>query len=579
MARALLRQGVTSFLPTAPSLPEPEIPRFAARVREWMPSAPADGAEPLGFNLEGPFIAPARKGAHDPALLRTPGEHRPGRPGRLARRAADHDDRPRAAGGLALIAAAGRPRDRPVHRPLRGDAGGGAGRLSRAGPAPEDDDAPVQRDDRRRPPPPGSRGRGAHGRRRVRRADRGRLPRPPRAVADHPALQAGRPAHPRQRRAVARRDGRWAGARSGAWTWRSTAAARRCRDGHAGRARSSRSTWRSATWSARGCRSRSRSRRPSSNPAALLGATDRGRIEVGRRAHLVELDDDLRVPEGHARGGLVRRVRDRHDGGPDAPDRAAARSRLPADVAGAGRPPRRHPGRWRRGSASPWPSSSRAGSAWHREAWVHPPGHPRRGRLVSRRGAAVQVPAVVARRRAAVRRRARAAGRVPRAALRGRAHRASSTPRSWARSCSASRSRSSASRRPTFPPAREAARRAGPPPRRLPDRLRPRRERPQGGRGDRRRGRVQRGDRLGPGATRRTRSGTIDQIMDSLRRAAAHLPRVDAIGGSSAGVYVDNEVRVGVAVPGRPAGRLRGAGPGDCSTSCRRPGAASRSRS
>jgi len=72
MARALLRQGITSFLPTAPSLPEQEIPRFAARVREWMPVAPADGAEPRGFNLEGPFIAPARKGAHDPALLRTP---------------------------------------------------------------------------------------------------------------------------------------------------------------------------------------------------------------------------------------------------------------------------------------------------------------------------------------------------------------------------------------------------------------------------------------------------------------------------------------------------------------------------
>jgi predicted NBD/HSP70 family sugar kinase len=34
-------------------------------------------------------------------------------------------------------------------------------------------------------------------------------------------------------------------------------------------------------------------------------------------------------------------------------------------------------------------------------------------------------------------------------------------------------------------------------------------------------------------------------IMDSLRRAAAHLPRVDAIGGSAAGVYVDNEPRVG----------------------------------
>jgi N-acetylglucosamine-6-phosphate deacetylase len=74
MARALLRQGVTSFLPTAPTLAETEIPRFADRVRSWMPVAPADGAEPLGFNLEGPFLAPARKGAHDPALLRTPAE-------------------------------------------------------------------------------------------------------------------------------------------------------------------------------------------------------------------------------------------------------------------------------------------------------------------------------------------------------------------------------------------------------------------------------------------------------------------------------------------------------------------------
>ena len=36
----------------------------------------------------------------------------------------------------------------------------------------------------------------------------------------------------------------------------------------------------------------------------------------------------------------------------------------------------------------------------------------------------------------------------------------------------------------------------------------------------------------------------FDGIADSLRRAAAHLPRVDAIGGSSAGVYVGNEVRV-----------------------------------
>lgn len=45
----------------------------------------------------------------------------------------------------------------------------------------------------------------------------------------------------------------------------------------------------------------------------------------------------------------------------------------------------------------------------------------------------------------------------------------------------------------------------------------------------------------------------FDGINDSLKRAAAKLPRVDAIGGSSAGVYVNNEVRVASlfrAVPG-----------------------------
>ncbi len=35
-----------------------------------------------------------------------------------------------------------------------------------------------------------------------------------------------------------------------------------------------------------------------------------------------------------------------------------------------------------------------------------------------------------------------------------------------------------------------------------------------------------------------------DQIMDSLRRAAEHLPRVDAIGGSAAGIYVESQIRV-----------------------------------
>ncbi len=46
----------------------------------------------------------------------------------------------------------------------------------------------------------------------------------------------------------------------------------------------------------------------------------------------------------------------------------------------------------------------------------------------------------------------------------------------------------------------------------------------------------------------------FDQIMDSLKRAAGHLPRVDAIGGSAAGVYVNNRVKVASLFRGVPAG-------------------------
>ena len=44
----------------------------------------------------------------------------------------------------------------------------------------------------------------------------------------------------------------------------------------------------------------------------------------------------------------------------------------------------------------------------------------------------------------------------------------------------------------------------------------------------------------------------IEGINDSLKRAAAHLPRVDAIGGSAAGIYVNNEVRVASLFRGIP---------------------------
>jgi N-acetylglucosamine-6-phosphate deacetylase len=72
MSRALLRRGVTSFLPTAVTAALSDLAAFAHRVRGWIPSAPTDGAEPLGFNFEGPFLAPAKRGAHAEAHLRAP---------------------------------------------------------------------------------------------------------------------------------------------------------------------------------------------------------------------------------------------------------------------------------------------------------------------------------------------------------------------------------------------------------------------------------------------------------------------------------------------------------------------------
>ncbi len=45
----------------------------------------------------------------------------------------------------------------------------------------------------------------------------------------------------------------------------------------------------------------------------------------------------------------------------------------------------------------------------------------------------------------------------------------------------------------------------------------------------------------------------INGVQDTLACAAAHLPRVDAIGGSAAGIYVNNEVRVASLFRGVPA--------------------------
>jgi N-acetylglucosamine-6-phosphate deacetylase len=74
MARALLRRGVTSFLPTGVTNPLPVLHAWADETRRWLTRPPADGADPLGFNIEGPFISQAKKGAHNPTLLLNPAD-------------------------------------------------------------------------------------------------------------------------------------------------------------------------------------------------------------------------------------------------------------------------------------------------------------------------------------------------------------------------------------------------------------------------------------------------------------------------------------------------------------------------
>lgn len=70
-AAKLPRHGVTAFLPTIVSSP---LSTIAAARRALLTGPPPGfvGAMPLGLHLEGPFLAPARRGVHDVTLLRLP---------------------------------------------------------------------------------------------------------------------------------------------------------------------------------------------------------------------------------------------------------------------------------------------------------------------------------------------------------------------------------------------------------------------------------------------------------------------------------------------------------------------------
>jgi N-acetylglucosamine-6-phosphate deacetylase len=71
VAEKLPRYGATSFLPTIITSP---LEKIAAGQAVVTGPAPAGfrGARPLGLHVEGPFLNPAKKGAHNPKYLRLP---------------------------------------------------------------------------------------------------------------------------------------------------------------------------------------------------------------------------------------------------------------------------------------------------------------------------------------------------------------------------------------------------------------------------------------------------------------------------------------------------------------------------
>lgn len=66
MSRFLAERGVTAFLPTTMSTPVAEL----EAVLRLSPELP--GARMLGFNMEGPFLSPAKRGAHLAEQIRRP---------------------------------------------------------------------------------------------------------------------------------------------------------------------------------------------------------------------------------------------------------------------------------------------------------------------------------------------------------------------------------------------------------------------------------------------------------------------------------------------------------------------------